>query len=84
MGMKLTCDEATKICDKNQYGEISFLERIKLQFHLITCKLCGKYSKQNVIMTKCLEKHKNVEKKATPCLAKEEKICMKEEIDAKL
>ena len=84
MSMKLTCDEATKICDKKQYGEISFLERLKLQYHILFCKICGKYSKHNGVMTRCLEKHKNSEQQTSPCLAKEEKIYMKEEIDAKL
>jgi len=82
--MKLTCDEATKICDKSQYGEISFLERLKLQFHMFTCKICGKYSKQNGIMTKCLKKHKKSEDQISRCLCKEEKIQMKEEIEAKI
>ena len=80
--MKLSCDEATKICDKNQYGEISFLERLKLQFHIFLCRKCGKYSKQNVIMTKCLKKHKKSEAHKPTCLCEEEKVCMKEEIEA--
>ena len=42
--MKISCDEATKICDKSQYKEASFLDKVKLNFHLILCKKCGKYT----------------------------------------
>jgi hypothetical protein len=48
----LTCDEATAICDKNQYGEASISEKISLTFHLLLCKYCKKYTKQNDLMTK--------------------------------
>ena len=51
--MKLTCDEATTICDKSQYKEASLWEIIKLNIHILLCKNCGLYSKQNSIMTKC-------------------------------
>ncbi|MBP9599913.1 MAG: hypothetical protein KBE41_00295 [Lutibacter sp.] len=54
--MKITCDEATSICDKSQYNEASFLEILKLRLHLFLCKKCGLYSKQNTIMSKCYEK----------------------------
>lgn len=44
---KITCEEATTICTKSQYGEASLMEIIKLQFHLLTCKICRAFSKQN-------------------------------------
>ena len=84
MSLKLTCDEATKICDKSQYGAISFLERLKLQYHILMCKICVKYSKQNSVMTKCLGKHKNSDQHTSPCLCKEEKVEMKEKIEEKI
>lgn len=84
MSLKLTCDEATKICDKSQYGAISFLDRVKLQFHVFSCKICGKYSKQNGIMTKCLEKHIDSDGQTSPCLCNEEKVQMKEKIEEKI
>ena len=52
MKLMLTCDEATAICDKNQYGEASISEKISLTFHLIMCKYCRKYTKQNDLMTR--------------------------------
>ena len=48
----ISCDEATTICDKNQYGEASFSEKMKLSFHLMFCKFCKTYSKQNGFMSK--------------------------------
>ncbi len=59
--MKITCDQATTICDKSQYKEASIWEIIKLKFHLIICKHCSKYSKQNGILTKCYDKQKAFE-----------------------
>lgn len=82
--MRLSCDEATKICDKNQYGEASLWEKIKFTIHLFLCKNCGLYSKQNRIMTQCYEKQKIVEKEKSHCLNEEEKECMKKEVKAKI
>jgi hypothetical protein len=53
----ITCDEATTICTKNQYKEASFWEKIKLNIHLLTCKICGLYSKQNTKLTEVCDKH---------------------------
>ena len=61
--MKISCDEATSICDKGQYGEISLLEKIKLSWHLFKCKNCGKYTNQNSIMSKCYHKQAEIIKK---------------------
>ena len=82
--MKLTCDEATTICDKSQYGAASLLEKVKLNIHVMLCKKCGLYSKQNDIMTKCYKKHiEDVDN--TECgLKEEEKEYMHQEIKAKI
>jgi len=53
----INCDEATAICDKNQYKEASFWEKVKLNIHFLICKKCGLYSKQNTIVTKVCDKH---------------------------
>lgn len=45
--LKITCEEATMICTKSQYGESAFLERIQLGFHIMFCKICRTFSKQN-------------------------------------
>ncbi len=53
----ISCDEATAISDKKQYGEASFTERIKLNFHLMLCKHCRAYSMQNNYISKILAKY---------------------------
>jgi hypothetical protein len=61
MGKKImiSCDEATAICDKNQYGEASGWDIFRLSLHTLLCKHCKSYSKQNNIMTKILGKYLN-------------------------
>ncbi|NKQ39436.1 MAG: hypothetical protein HF967_08260 [Methanosarcinales archaeon] len=56
MGKKLIicCDEATSICDKNQYGEATVWDKFRLSLHLFLCKHCKSYSKQNSLITKLL------------------------------
>ena len=49
--MKISCDEATKICDKNQYEEGSLWEKIKLNIHIFLCKKCDLYSKQKPVIS---------------------------------
>jgi hypothetical protein len=53
----INCEEATTICNKNQYKEASYWEKIKLSIHLLICKKCGLYSAQNTTMTEIFEKH---------------------------
>ena len=51
----MPCDEANHVCDKSQYKEASLLEKIKLNLHLIYCKACRGYSKNNAKLTKRIE-----------------------------
>ena len=53
----ITCNEATAICNKNQYKEASFFEKMKLSIHLFLCKKCGMYTKQNTTLTKVCDQH---------------------------
>lgn len=52
MKIKLECHEANHICDKNQYREASFWEKVKLNIHLIYCRLCREYTARNMKLTK--------------------------------
>lgn len=54
--MKISCDEAAKICNKLQYNDNSFWEAIKLQFHVIYCKQCNEFTKKNTLLTKLCNK----------------------------
>lgn len=81
--MKLTCDEATAICDKSQYKEASLWEKIELSIHLFLCKKCGLYSKQNKVMSTCYQKLNDVERSKTLQLNQEEKEFMERELKTK-
>ena len=82
--MKLSCDEATAICDKSQYGEINIRDRIKLVFHFFLCKKCRLYTKQNSVLSKCYKNYQEFEKKKQCCLSDGEKECMNEKLKEKL
>lgn len=49
--MKISCKEASGICDKSQYEEASWWEILKLRIHLLYCKVCQGYSKNNSELT---------------------------------
>ncbi|MGV6845943.1 MAG: hypothetical protein ACWA42_07445 [Lutibacter sp.] len=85
MGIKISCDEASKICDKNQYKEASLIEKIKLNIHLFLCKNCKLYSKQNKVLTKCIHGYeKNSPNKNCECLHDSEKKEMEQNIELEI
>jgi len=48
------CDDANHTCDKTQYNEASLWEKIKLSIHLLYCKACREYTKNNAKLTKLM------------------------------
>tara|TARA_R100000988_G_scaffold76578_2_gene40841 strand:- start:28 stop:273 length:246 start_codon:yes stop_codon:yes gene_type:complete len=56
MSIFLKCEDANIICDKNQYKEASFWDSVKLNFHLVYCKLCRQYTMRNKRLTKLFKK----------------------------
>ena len=52
---KITCDQATTICDKSQYGKVTLREILLLRIHFIRCKFCALYTKQNNRMSRILK-----------------------------
>jgi len=79
----ITCDEATTICDKNQYGEATFMEKFKLQIHFLKCKICFQYTKQNTLLTKIYKKKakSDQQQKATLCMSAKEKEKLRKELE---
>ncbi len=57
-GIFVNCSDANHFCDKNQYKEASFWEKVKLNIHLIYCKACRKYSAKNTKLTKVIKSPK--------------------------
>ncbi|MDD7915562.1 hypothetical protein [Polaribacter ponticola] len=79
--LKITCDEATTICDKSQYKEASLFELIKLNFHFIGCKICRLYTKQNSKMSG-LFKIKSLDcKDKNNCMSKADKEALKKQFE---
>lgn len=66
----LKCDEANHVCDKNQYQEASFKEKLILTIHLIYCRACRKYTKNNTKLTNLI----NNPKVASLNLSEKEKL----------
>ncbi len=58
MKIKLECHEANHICDKNQYKEATFWEKVKLNIHLIYCRACRKYTARNTKLTRAIKNPK--------------------------
>ncbi len=75
--IKITCNEATTICDKNQYKEATFLEKIKLLWHLFLCKYCKSYSIQNKTLSRVFKKQAYSCKNIQHCMSKEDKETLK-------
>lgn len=78
----IKCDEASTICDKKQYNEATFLEKIKLQLHLFLCKKCGLYSEQNKMMSKIFSTH--LSHNGTKHLCDDDKESFKEDLKHQL
>lgn len=69
-----SCEKAATICNKAQYGEASFLERISLNLHLLICKTCAVFSKKNAKLTTLCKESK------LHGLSEQEKLKMKEHL----
>ncbi|WP_282136665.1 hypothetical protein [Seonamhaeicola maritimus] len=71
----IPCEEANHVCDKAQYKESTLWEKIKLNLHLIYCKVCREYSNNNGKLTKKIKQSK------VECLDPNCKKNMKKELD---
>lgn len=82
MGKKLKfgiqCHEANHVCDKSQYKESTFLEKVKLNLHLLYCKACREYTKANLKLTSVITDSK------ITCMDKKSKECLKNEFNKAL
>ncbi|WP_046745160.1 hypothetical protein [Kordia zhangzhouensis] len=54
----ISCEEAKHICDKAQYGEATFWEKVKLNVRLSWCHITRAYSNNNGKLTKLMKKSK--------------------------
>lgn len=54
----ISCEEAKHICDKSQYGEASFWEKVKLNVRLSWCHITRAYTNNNKKLTKLVKESK--------------------------
>jgi len=52
----LSCDEANHTCNKTQYNDATLWEKIKLNIHLLQCRVCREYTKNNAKLTKLMKR----------------------------
>ena len=71
----ISCDKAALICDKAQYNEASFFDKLKLNLHLMICKACTKNAKKNTTLTSLCKEAK------LKSLTENEKTMMKKELE---
>lgn len=51
----ISCEEAKHICDKSQYGDSTFWERIELTIRYMWCRITKAHVKRNKKLTKALK-----------------------------
>ncbi len=76
--MKISCEKATELCTRSQYGEASWWQTLKLKLHLFYCKTCSKFSAKNSKFTSLCE-HANMQ-----VISENEKEAMKERLKKQL
>lgn len=72
------CSEAANCCDKVQYKEASFFEKLKIRLHIALCGPCKEYSTKNTKLTSLMEKSD------LKTCTEEEKKQWKEKIDKEI
>lgn len=77
-GIFFDCSEANQCCDKAQYDEASFLEKMKIHIHIFFCKPCREYTDKNNKLTEL------VEKANLKTCSEREKKAWKEKIDKEI
>ncbi|TYB73903.1 glycine dehydrogenase [Bizionia gelidisalsuginis] len=55
----MPCTAANVVCDKAQYNEATLWEKVQMYIHLVMCKLCRKYTKNNLKLTKLIDANRN-------------------------
>ncbi|MCX2720720.1 hypothetical protein [Lentiprolixibacter aurantiacus] len=52
----ISCEEAAHICNRKQYKEASWRERLQLFLHILACKTCASFSRKNTRLTRLCDK----------------------------
>jgi hypothetical protein len=54
--VRLSCAEAAEVCNKTEYKEANFKDKLKLILHLFFCKTCDHYYKENQKLSGLIKK----------------------------
>lgn len=71
----ISCDEAAIICNKAQYNEATFFEKMKLKLHVFICGPCASFTKKNTAFSTLCEKA------SLQGLSEKEKLKMKKKLE---
>lgn len=55
-GIFFDCSEANLCCDKAQYDEASFFEKMKIHIHIFFCRPCRDYTNKNKKLSALVKK----------------------------
>jgi len=78
----MSCEEATLHLEKQQAGEISWLQNLRLRSHLKICKWCRSYNQKRIAIDHALKKI--MERTSTHALRESDIHDFKEKTKAKL
>lgn len=53
--MMLSCDTATFLMTKREYQKLKCKDNLQLNLHLLGCKFCRAFNKQNTILTEKMQ-----------------------------
>ena len=53
--LMLSCQQSTLLMTKNEYLKLSAKENMQLKMHLMGCKFCRAFDKQNKILTEKIQ-----------------------------
>lgn len=71
----ISCQKAAQICNKSQYQEAGTKERWQLWLHLLVCKTCASFSRNNRKLTELCDQA------SLKALSPDEKANMKKRLD---
>ena len=58
----LSCDMATYLITRNEFGKLNYAKRMQLSMHLAGCKYCRRFAEQSKYITEQLNKLKDLKK----------------------
>lgn len=67
MKLFFNCKDACACCDKAQYEEASWFEKMRLRWHFYMCRSCKTHSEKNQKLTKLIDESNLCSKNTCGC-----------------